>query len=246
MVPRHLLSQRFLSNTNKSFSERKADDKSSDNATKSPWEEKLSSDSARTGTSSNEKSFGKSSTKSQTKKDDDTNRSSGASFDTSEKTDKGQKSKLTGDDRSSQQMNRNPLQTQRSFSTLAMILNSNPASVRRMSEDSKRGMDKKEDECGSCDDKNTLDKDKRGESSTKSWNSDSTQSSQDKWSGSAKVESKSQDMNKDKTMSNQSGGTGFSDADKRSEAKDKTMSNRSSDTDKSSESKGQNKDSRLS
>jgi hypothetical protein len=336
VVPRTLLTQRFLSTSNKSFSEGKSDETSFERRDKLRSDDKSSSECK--GSFGAEKSFAKASTKSQAKKTEDINRASDTGFDTKRESDELNSEKLMGDNRSSQQTKRNPLQTQRNFSTMGMLPKSkqvmsssvrylsedlnpgmdkknkfekkdeecsscddnksqdkqkkgefstksklsgnsqekwrgsanednssqdnqragtgsqqtkrNPlqtqrnfstvgmmpnsklvmgSSVRYLSEDLNPGMDKKnkfekkDEECNSCDDNKSQDKQKKGEISTRSLSSDSTGKSQEKWRGSANEDNKSQEMNKDKTMSNRSCGTGFSEADKRSEAKDKAQ-----------------------
>jgi hypothetical protein len=190
VVPRTLRTLRFLSTTDKPFSEKKAGEPILERSDQLRVNGKSTSDSNHKSNHSfgAEKSFAKASTKSQGEKIEGTNRASDTGFGTN---DEFTSQQVMGDLRSSQTKKGNPLQTQRNFSTVGFMSNFKPlsASVRQLSDDLKSGMgknskkdefDKKDDECSSCDDSNEQGKQKREKSSKKSLSSDSL-ARQEKW-----------------------------------------------------------------
>jgi len=161
---------RYLSTSNKTSSEKKEGELHFE-STKT----RSSGDFGPTG-SDDTRSFSKASSKTQGQKIEE-GRASDTGFDTSAKRSDNEftSQPIMGDLRSSQPKKGQPLQSQRNFSTIAMLHEFKPtaASARYLTEDSNRGMDKSDRDRG-------MDKGNRGKKDDERAQDDSTQDQQKK------------------------------------------------------------------
>jgi hypothetical protein len=182
VVPRSYLMLRFLSSANKPSSEKKEGELH--------FEKQKTRSSGDFGpTSDDARSFAKAGVKTQGQKIEE-GRASDTGFDTSTKRSDNEftSEPIMGDLRSSQPKKGQALQSQRNFSTIVMLHEFKPtaASVRYLTEDSNRGMDKSYRGIDKSDRDRGMDKGNRGKKDDERTHDDSTQDQQQQKKSSTK------------------------------------------------------------